>query len=32
VGTAQAIFLTTIYLGGSLAIMGINPIAVYQRR
>ena len=29
VGTAQALFFTTFYIGGSLAILGINPIAVY---
>ena len=29
VGTAQAMFFTTFYIGGSLAILGINPIAVY---
>ncbi len=32
VGTAQALVFTSIYLTGSLAILGINPIAVYQRR
>ena len=32
VGTAQALFFTTFYIGGSLALLGINPVAVYQRR
>ncbi len=32
VGTAQALFFTTFYIGGSLAILGINPVAVYKRR
>ena len=31
-GTIQAIFLTSFYLGGSIAILGINPIEVYHRR
>jgi hypothetical protein len=29
VGTAQALVFTTLYIGGSLAILGINPVAVY---
>ena len=31
-GTAQALLFTSLYISGSLAILGINPIAVYQRR
>ena len=30
VGTAQALVFTTFYIGGSLAILGVNPIAVYK--
>ena len=30
VGTAQAICLTTFYVGGSLALLGINPIQVIR--
>jgi hypothetical protein len=32
VGTAQALFFTTFYLGGSLAILGINPFAGRRER
>lgn len=32
VGTAQSIVLTSFYLIGTIAILGINPVAVYQRR
>ena len=29
VGTAQALLFTSFYIGGAIAIMGINPIAVW---
>lgn len=32
VGTAQAMVFTTFYLGGTIAILGINPIAVWKKR
>ena len=31
VGTIQALGMTTIYLGGNLAILGVNPRAIYLR-
>lgn len=31
IGTAQALLFTSFYLGGSIAIMGINPLAVIRR-
>lgn len=30
IGTAQAIFFTTFYIGGSLAILGINPFTLFS--
>jgi hypothetical protein len=32
IGTAQALFFTTFYLGGTIALLGINPIAIWKRR
>ncbi|CDW87986.1 histone h2a [Stylonychia lemnae] len=32
IGTAQSILFTTFYVGGSCAIMGINPIKVWQKK
>ena len=32
VGTAQAIFLTSFYLGGTILVLGINPVAIWKRR
>jgi hypothetical protein len=31
IGTAQAILFSTFYIGGSLAILGVNPVAVVRR-
>ena len=31
VGTIQALGMTTLYLGGNLAILGVNPRAIYLR-
>lgn len=31
IGTAQALLFTTVYIGGNLAILGINPIAVVRQ-
>ena len=30
VGTVQAIFFTTFYIGGNMAILGINPIKIIR--
>ena len=30
VGTGQALLFTTFYVGGSLAILGINPVSIYR--
>ena len=30
IGTAQAIFFTTFYIGGSLAILGVNPFSLFK--
>ena len=30
-GTIQALGMTTLYLGGNMAILGINPRAIYLR-
>jgi len=32
VGTVQALFFTSFYLGGSIFILGINPVAVMKKR
>jgi hypothetical protein len=32
VGTCQALVFTSFYLGGTIAILGINPIAVWKKR
>jgi len=32
IGTAQALFFTTFYLGGTIALLGINPVAIWKRR
>ena len=31
VGTIQALGMTTLYLGGNMAILGVNPRAIYLR-
>lgn len=32
VGTAQALTFTSLYIGGSFAVMGLNPIALLKNR
>ena len=32
VGTSQALFFTTFYIGGTLALLGINPLAIFKDR
>ena len=32
IGTVQAMFFTTFYIGGTLAILGINPLAILKNR
>ena len=32
VGTSQALFFTSFYIGGTLALLGINPLAIFKDR
>ena len=32
IGTLQAFFFTTFYVGGNLAVLGINPISAIKNR